>query len=502
MKTFIMTIAVLSLVLYCNAQMRNNNWCFGHYAGIHFDAQNVATTFTSPLISRGSCASISDSAGNLLFSFAYDTACCTFGSAPPELAGKIYDTTGNIMQNGDSLFCAHWYQHTVIVPNPANENKFYTFSAGITSYYGLYYSEIDMSLNNGLGAVTQKNIQLDTLQGIDCLTAIKHGNGRDWWLMYCPTFIPDSSDAFYLYLIDSNGINPPIIQHVGQKIFTNAGSIVFNVKGNQFARSTIYGLLELFDFDRCTGNITSHVIIENQPFLYMYWFLAFSPSGRYLYVCAPNAKVYLYQFDLQAPNIKASRVTLDTSSYPAYSGGWLKLAPDSNIYWTNRFYDGGCGGFPFCDTTYNMYNMNLSVINEPDSPGVACNFTKYSFSLGGNRTYWGLPNNPDYDLPGDSACILANLTPGPSPLREGRIQCTYISAWQKVFINAQNLKGRNVTVSIYDGRGSLMVQEFKSSKVNAGYFSSDVDCGGWSDGLYVVHLQTEKEILSKKFIKE
>ncbi|MBL0050906.1 MAG: T9SS type A sorting domain-containing protein [Bacteroidetes bacterium] len=30
----------------------------------------------------------------------------------------------------------------------------------------------------------------------------------------------------------------------------------------------------------------------------------------------------------------------------------------------------------------------------------------------------------------------------------------------------------------------------------------DVDCTGWASGLYVVHLQTDKERLSKKFVKE
>ena len=499
MKTFIMTIAVLSLVLYCNAQMRNNNWCFGHYAGIHFDAQNVATTFPSPIISKGSCATISDSVGNLLFSFANDT----LENTTP-LAGKIYDTTGNIMQNGDSLFCDHWYQHTVIVPNPANQNKYYAFSTFVTSFKGLYYSEIDMSLNNGLGAVTQKNIQLDTLQGTDCLTAIKHGNGRDWWLMFRSAWGLDTNDIFYMYLVDSNGINPPIVEHAGLTNEGYAGVITFHPSGNEFVRCSNNYQIELFDFDRCTGHISSNTIIENKMVQPDDWYFcsAFSASGRYLYVSTFAAKVYLYQYDLQAPNIKASRITLDTSSYPAYSGGWLKLAPDSNIYWTNRFYDGGCGGFPYCDTTYNLYNMNLSVINEPDSPGLACNFTKYSFSLGGNRTYWGLPNNPDYDLPGDSACIWAstpeNATPK-SPL--GDLKCTYIAPWEKLFVNAQNLKGKDVTVSIYDGRGSLKF-EVISLKSNAGYFTLDVDCGSWSTGLYIVHLQTEKEILSKKFIKE
>ncbi|MBK8847770.1 MAG: T9SS type A sorting domain-containing protein [Bacteroidetes bacterium] len=132
--------------------------------------------------------------------------------------------------------------------------------------------------------------------------------------------------------------------------------------------------------------------------------------------------------------------------------------------------------------------------------GLKCNFTPYSFYLGGNRTYLGLPNNPDYDLPGDSACIYANLTPGPSPHGEGRIQCTYISAWEKLFVNASRLNGKNVTVSVYDGRGSLMF-EVQSLKSNAGYFTLDVDCGGWSDGLYIVNLNTEKEMLGTKFIK-
>ena len=27
-----------------------------------------------------------------------------------------------------------------------------------------------------------------------------------------------------------------------------------------------------------------------------------------------------------------------------------------------------------------------------------CNFSLFSFYLGGKRTYWGLPNNPDYEL--------------------------------------------------------------------------------------------------------
>jgi hypothetical protein len=153
---------------------------------------------------------------------------------------------------------------------------------------------------------------------------------------------------------------------------------------------------------------------------------------------------------------------------------------------------------------YNTYNTYLSVINEPDSLGAACNFTPYSFYLGGARTYWGLPNNPDYDLgplvgsPCDT--LSADLTPGPSPKERGEIQCTYITSWEKLFVNAQHVKGRDVAVSVYDGRGSA-IKNYELKIIN-GYATVDVDCSGWSDGLYIVHLQTEQEILSTKFVKE
>ena len=47
---------------------------------------------------------------------------------------------------------------------------------------------------------------------------------------------------------------------------------------------------------------------------------------------------------------------------------------------------------------YNYINQNLGVVNFPDSLGLACDFQPFSFYLGGKRTYWGLPNNPEYDL--------------------------------------------------------------------------------------------------------
>lgn len=125
----------------------------------------------------------------------------------------------------------------------------------------------------------------------------------------------------------------------------------------------------------------------------------FSSDATKLYVNTNRDTSYLYQYDLNATNITASKDTIWIFNYPPSACGALELAPDNKIYLSNWFYDGLNNPYPYEDTVYNSYNMNLGVINSPDSSGIACDFQPYSFYLGGKRTYLGLPNNPNYDMP-------------------------------------------------------------------------------------------------------
>jgi hypothetical protein len=65
--------------------------------------------------------------------------------------------------------------------------------------------------------------------------------------------------------------------------------------------------------------------------------------------------------------------------------------------------------YPYPDSVHNYVNENLSVINYPDSGGATCDFSPFSVYLGGNRTYYGLPNNPNYDLGADSGSVCDTL---------------------------------------------------------------------------------------------
>ncbi|MBL0054575.1 MAG: hypothetical protein IPP29_25420 [Bacteroidetes bacterium] len=194
---------------------------------------------------------------------------------------------------------------------------------------------------------------------------------------------------------------------------------------------------------------------------------------------------------MQASNIAASRDTLYAGEESAVAG-LIELAPDGKIYWACAYNPPNTFFYPYPDSTHNYITDNLSVINYPDSS--FCDFQPFSFYLVASARImacqiipiivWGGWGSPCDTLSASTQYTL-------NPLKG--LECTYISSWQKLFINAQNLKGNSVMVSIYDGRGSAMYNG-KLLIVN-GYVTVDVDCTGWSDGLYVVHLQSEKEIL-------
>ena len=175
---------------------RGNVWVFGDSSLIDFNNPNNPIPGHSAINSRGTSTSVCNSNGYLLFSSSYDPDILIAGVA----GGEVYDHNNNLMQNGDNLKFGGWYYEAIIIPNPSYSNHYFIFHIGVTDYYGLYYTKIDMSLNNGLGEVTPKNIQVNNFKANDGLTAVKHGNGRDWWVIFRKASLSTSaSNTFDLY---------------------------------------------------------------------------------------------------------------------------------------------------------------------------------------------------------------------------------------------------------------------------------------------------------------
>ena len=157
--------------------------------------------------------------------------------------------------------------------------------------------------------------------------------------------------------------------------------------------------------------------------------------------------------------------------------------------------------YPYADSMYNYINQNLGVVNFPDSLGSACDFQPFSFYLRGKRTYWGLPNNPEYDLGPvvSSACDTLNRVVEQTEINPA-LNLFYQSGWQSVIVNASRLKGAKVKIYLTDIAGRILFVD--EGKTFAGYFSKNIPMENFAAGIYLVTIVTEKEKFSQKIVKE
>ncbi len=471
-----------------NAQNRNALWCFGDSAGLNFTDTSNVTTFSTGLDTRGTCVSICDLNGNLLF---YAGTRAGFGVT----STVVYNRNNELMENGDSIIGEGWYNELQIIPFPEDSMKYYLFSVSVAGNNGVFYSIVDLNENGGEGKIIQKNILLGSYYAYDAMASYKNGNGRDWWVITKVFSNLSATNLWHVYSVTPNGITDSI-QGSGFSESGNLGNLVFYNNGSKLLFSSFQGLVEKMEFDRCSGIISNPQTITSSSARYIG--SAISSNGQVLYLSTNNPTSYLYQFDLTATNIFNSRIVIDTISYPASAGGVLRLAPNNKIYWGIPFTD---GHYPYHDNEYNVYNMNLSVINNPDVLDTGCNFTRFSTYLGGKRAYYGLPNNPLYETPSLSGSICDTLTSGVIQPRStnSTVEIYYHSGWNKLFLNAKHLSGNKLHCVLFNSIGQ--VERNFEFELNGNFLSEEIDIGFLSTGIYFISLSDLNQTVSKKFFK-
>jgi hypothetical protein len=485
-------------------QNMNSVWVFGDSSGIDFSNVNSPFPITSVMDGRGSCTSISDSSSNLLI-YAYTQA---HGSS---WSTFVFNGNNDSIAGADSITGEAWYNELVIVPKPESTNEYYLLSIGedAPNNGGLYSTLIDINLNGGAGQVVYQNVQLNNQNQSDCLNAVKHGNGRDWWVIgKYSSQATTSYNRFFVYLITTDTIQAPLIQDEGGMTDGDLQKIIFHPNGNKLMLIDRAGFMCQYDFDRCTGILSNPLLIfAQQTGNYnnrLFWEGAYSPNGSLFYVTTVNYYLidtnYILQYDLAAPDIPASEVVLDSFVHPVGSGA-VRLAPDGKIYFS-RAYE--CSAFPDCypypDSARNYVNENLSVINQPNNFGAACDYQPFSFYLGGKRTYYGLPNNPNYSLGPDTGSICDSLP----YLGIGILHLTGEEANFNIYPNPftdqitfDPLKpsGENILLTVFNPLGEIVYR----SQIK--FLKQVLDLPDLASGVYSVVVNINENILTKKIIR-
>jgi len=359
-------IFILISSIFCvSAQNEGNIWYFGFNAGLDFNSGVPVPLNNGQIWAGEGCASISDNNGDLLF--------YTDGMT-------VYNKNHAIMPNGTGLLGHNSStQSGIIVKKPQSNTIYYIFTIdGCTGNgVGLHYSEVDLTLQAGVGDVNaNKNIQLFPF-GCEKITAILHQNGTDFWIVSRL----ENSNAFRSYLLTSAGV----INNIGagvSPIETNIGPVYNNTYGYLKASgdgtkiAACYNSeFTLYDFDRATGIISNEMTFPEWAYG-----AEFSPSGRFLYIAA-EGPFKVSQYNLLAGSYTAilnSRIEIGNSTA---GGGALQLGPDGKIYIAH-----------YADLTFgNVYN--ISVINNPNDVGFACNLDPFSVPIGnsGAGCCLGLP---------------------------------------------------------------------------------------------------------------
>ncbi len=370
----------------------NSPWVLGDSVKLDFNSNPPSIT-TNNTACWGGSASVHDTVtGTLLY------AVVNNGFSIYNL--QLYNQLNIPVKNSQSIKCSQLENSILILPVQNNNLiSYYLFSivAADPANCGLYYSTIS---NNGVldtGVVLTKNNRiLSNLVLSRGLSAVRHGNGKDWWILIHDNLqsITNGTNLFYTFFLDSNGVSAPILQNVGSYSSTSLCTITFNSTGTNFILLNALKLIEKYDFDRCTGVISNPQNILQQNVNTIEAFMpipALSQDDTKLYVASSdiNSNFYLYQFDLTATNIAASQCLVHQFTNSSYSPSSMKLAQNSKIYWALS--DDLSG-------QYNISNTNLSVINSPNNSCSNVNFQPFSFYLGGHKTGTILPNNPDFRL--------------------------------------------------------------------------------------------------------
>lgn len=364
MKKTIFLYLFLCFTINLCAQKEANVWYFGEKTGLDFNSGTPIVLSNGQMDTEEGCATISDNQGQLLF--------YTDGTT-------VWNKNHQIMPNGKGLMGhSSSTQASVIVPKPENPNIYYIFTTTeADDPRGARYSEVDLSLNNGLGDVTVKKNFLLFTPTCEKITAVKIPSSGELWVVLHEF----KSDRFFSYKITTNGVeSTPVISNTGivldNKKDQSVGSLKFSPDGTKLVSCNYYRNVELYDFDGSTGKISNPRTVMSSIDNANYG-VEFSPSGNFVYVTYGNSYYpdTLLQFDLRSPDIPSTETIIYNGVTNLDILAALQIATNGKIY--GLLYD----------------KSFLFAINNPDAKGAACNFELNAVSLGPNLVCnHGLPS--------------------------------------------------------------------------------------------------------------
>jgi len=395
----------------------NNVWVFGDSTCVWFDDNNIPHGVLDTFLTKPNGSNVMDQAtycnqdGHLKI---YADACRLYNPSSQFISGS--PSTG-----GTAL------GRPILLPFNLDTNKLHFFN--FSGAYGapMYnvqncYRAIDLSLNNAAGGVYQiLNLSPDSPM-IAGTVAIRHGNGRDWWIINHRR----TGARFMSYLVQNDSLTGPFFQNIGfyfsnpihpifadypddglDAVFTD---MAVAGDGSRIAISILRGIIMTLDFNRCSGEFSNYRLLEDYTDtsyynlsppsnLGGYFSIEFAPRNRDILYLSRYYQDTIFQYNLAdsfpalTKKIVYAQLPFDSLAGDSNALGAMALGPDGNIYVQQIGFD--CQRYPNVTDSFVLY---MGRIMNPDLLWPGCYYDTFAVRTHGKGNKGDLMNLVNYDL--------------------------------------------------------------------------------------------------------
>ncbi len=507
MKNIFFLLALLWITTKIQAQIttdynRDYTWLLGYGDSVPKNGK------MNLFFNKDTLLAINSVKADIGFERALSSICDTLGKQLFATNGyDIIDSNLKFMKNGKNITPFEGNEHGLSIPQGVltlpipNHDSLYTIlhvkdtlmlegPPVLQHYYQrvpfLYQTTINMNRNKGKGEVIEKHriVRIDRFN-YGQLTATRHANGRDWWILMHRCVKDAGSNIRLRFLLTPDSLAYIGEQEIGKKSPLALGQAVFSPNGCKYATfntisPTDFNYLDIFTFDRKTGLLSDPVQITFKDSAKA-GSIAISPNNRFLYVATP---IHLYQYDLEAPNIDASKEHI--ADYDGFIDSFLvkndvlasvfylmQLAPDNKVYMS----------------ALNSVSY-LHVINRPNEKGQACKFVQHGIKLPHFNTF-AIPNFPNFRLGKQEGETCAEMVAASEISDRKEINLhLYPNPAQEVVTIHYDLSQQPREVSLYWVFCDLLGKEVAKTPVKGSEDAETINVSSLASGLYLCTLQT------------
>ena len=382
-------------------------------------------------------------------------------------------------------------QSSLLLPLPADTTQVLMLNIGANtydeamSYIGSTHIWLTrLKEEDGQFSILEKNkvILEDSLAALALLTACKHANGRDWWVL-SKKF---NSHVYYRLLVTPDTIQISTQQVDSSETFEGGYGRFFSHDGSVFANYCNrgytggvpgIGALRFFSFDRCTG-LMQHLATIPDPDQgeYIGLFGCFSPTDKYFYFC--NYR-YVWRIPMQGSLQANSVEVVATNPFyfdsvpPAIGHSFFGMEPSND----GKIYIGGGSGYQY-----------YSVIENPEAQNVqdvGFGYFTYEIPYFNVATY---TNHPYYTLGPVLGSVCDSLGMG---LNYSKVEQLGLGVQPNPSDGSALLNFNQVNEAAWLEVLNLQGQVLHQEGINPGSSEHTLTAPAMANGVYVLRLRTQ-----------